>query len=250
VTAIEESSSAADDHSDNSDNDRTESVRPFRRHRRGHDDPKPGSFWKELPILLIAAVVVALLVRTFLLETYWVPSPSMEHTLNVKDRVLVNKLVYDYRDPHRGEVIVFHSPVSWRSDPDETVFVKRTIGVGGDHLVCCDAKGRITVNGQPLDESYLDQDAPHLKSSPDDFNVVVPKGRLWVMGDNRYDSADSRQNYIASNQNIMAATIPVGSVIGRAFVLFWPFGRATWLTVPKTFSHVPDPPPAPATSPK
>ena len=84
--------------------------------------------------------MVALLVRTFLLQTFWVPSPSMEHTLNVKDRVLVNKLVYDFRDPHRGEIIVFNSPLSWRSNPDEKVFVKRVIGVGGDHVVCCDAQ--------------------------------------------------------------------------------------------------------------
>jgi signal peptidase I len=211
---------------------------------------KNSSFWKELPILLAAAVVVAILVRTFLLQTFWVPSPSMEHTLNVKDRVLVNKLVFDYRDPHRGEVIVFNSPISWRNYPDEKVFVKRVIGVGGDHIVCCDANGRITVNGYPLSEPYLNQDAPHLNSSPDPFDIVVPKGRLWVMGDNRYDSADSRQNWLSSNKNIMAATIPVSSVIGRAFVLFWPFSRATWLTVPDTFDHVPDTPPALSASPK
>jgi signal peptidase I len=200
---------------------------------------KHGSFWKELPILLIAAVVVALLVRTFLLQTFWVPSPSMEHTLDVKDRVLVNKVVYDFRDPHRGEVIVFNSPESWRSNPDEKVFVKRVIGVGGDHVVCCDSNGRIMVNGYPLGEPYLDHDAPNPCSSPDHFDIVVPSGRLWVMGDNRYDSADSRQNYLSSNKDITAGTISVKSVIGRAFVLFWPFDRATWLGVPGTFDHVP-----------
>jgi signal peptidase I len=202
---------------------------------------KNGSFWKELPILLVAAVVVAFLVRTFLLQTFWVPSPSMEHTLNVKDRVLVNKLVYDFRDPHRGEVIVFNSPLSWRSNPDEKVFVKRVIGVGGDHVVCCDAKGRITVNGKALDEAYLNHDAPHAQASPDEFDVVVPKGRLWVMGDNRYDSADSRQNYKNTNGDMTASTIDVNAVIGRAFVLFWPFNRFDWLTVPSTYGHVPAP---------
>ena len=115
---------------------------------QSHRKKTNGSFWKELPILLVAAVVVALLVRTFLLQTFWVPSPSMEHTLNVKDRVLVNKLVYDFRDPHRGEIIVFNSPLSWRSNPDEKVFVKRVIGVGGDHVVCCDAQGRITLSAR------------------------------------------------------------------------------------------------------
>lgn len=201
---------------------------------------KNGSFWKELPILLIAAVVVAVLVRSFLLQTFWVPSPSMEHTLNVKDRVLVNKLVYDFRDPHRGEVIVFNSPLSWRSNPDEKVFVKRVIGIGGDHVVCCDTNGKITVNGKELNEPYLNHDAPNTKAAPNDFDVVIPKGRLWVMGDNRYDSADSRQN-LQNSKDINQATIAVNAVIGRAFVLFWPFNRWDWLTVPSTFDHVPSP---------
>jgi signal peptidase I len=199
--------------------------------------------------LLIAAVVVALLVRTFLLQTFWVPSPSMEHTLNVKDRVLVNKLVYDFRDPHRGEIIVFNSPLSWRSNPDEKVFVKRVIGVGGDRVVCCDSQGRITINGKALDEPYLDHDAPHAKAAPNDFNVVVPNGRLWVMGDNRYDSADSRQNLENSN-DINQATIDVDAVIGRAFVLFWPFNRWDWLTVPSTFDHIPSNPNPTASPPR
>lgn len=214
---------------------------------QSHRKKTNGSFWKELPILLVAAVVVALLVRTFLLQTFWVPSPSMEHTLNVKDRVLVNKLVYDFRDPHRGEIIVFNSPLSWRSNPDEKVFVKRVIGVGGDHVVCCDAQGRITINGKPLDEPYLDHDAPHAEAAPNDFDAVVPKGRLWVMGDNRYDSADSRQN-LENSKDINQATIDVDAVIGRAFVLFWPFNRWDWLTVPSTFDHIPSNP-SPAASP-
>ncbi len=201
---------------------------------------KSGSFWKELPILLVAAVVVAFLVRSFLLQTFWVPSPSMEHTLNIKDRVLVNKLVYDFRSPHRGEVIVFNSPLSWRSNPDEKVFVKRVIGVGGDHVVCCDTEGRITVNGKPLNETYVDGDVPHANVAPNPFDIVVPKGRLWVMGDNRYDSADSRQNYQNTN-DIVVSTIDVNAVIGRAFVLFWPFNRFHWLSVPSTYSNVPAP---------
>ncbi len=200
-----------------------------------------GSFWRELPILLGAAIVVAILVRTFVLQTYYVPSQSMEHTLNVNDRVLVNKLAYDFRDPHRGEVIVFNSPVSWRQDPSEKVFVKRVIGTPGDHVVCCDTQGRLTINGVALNETYLNQDQPRPKASPTNFDVTIPAGRLWVMGDNRYDSADSQENYQASQGNIDDATIPIKSVIGRAFVLFWPFGRATWLTVPSTFSKVPSP---------
>src|SRR5258706_8762962 len=114
-----------------------------------------GSFWRELPILLGVAILVAVLVRAFVLQTFFIPSESMEHTLNINDRVLVNKLVYDFRDPHRGEVIVFKSPLSWRSDPSEEDFIKRVIGVGGDHVVCCDAQGRITINGKALNEDYL-----------------------------------------------------------------------------------------------
>ena len=111
------------------------------------------SFWRELPILLGVAIVVAILVRAFVLQTFFIPSESMENTLLINDRVLVNKLVYDFRDPHRGEVIVFTSPEDWRTNPDEKDFIKRVIGTPGDHVVCCDQLGRITVNGKALDET-------------------------------------------------------------------------------------------------
>src|SRR5215470_8428041 len=138
-------------------------------------------FWKELPLLLGVAILVAVLVLAFVLQTFFILSPSMEHTLNINDRVLVNKLVYDFRAPHRGEVIVFTSPVSWRSAPDEKDFIKRVIGVGGDHVICCDSQHRITVNGKPLNETYLDSDdGDNLSASPDPFDITVPKGRLWV----------------------------------------------------------------------
>ena len=203
--------------------------------------PRKSTFWRELPILLGVAIVVAILVRAFVLQTFWIPSESMQHTLNINDRVLVNKLVYDFRDPRRGEIIVFNSPPDWRGDPSETDFIKRVIGVGGDHVVCCDAQHRITVNGKALVESYLDgDDGPNLSASPDAFDITVPQGRLWVMGDNRYHSGDSREQYLRFHGDITRSTISVNAVVGRAFVIFWPFNRASWLSVPGTYDHVPD----------
>ena len=198
---------------------------------------KKGSFWRELPILLGAAIVVAILVRTFVLQTFWIPSRSMEHTLENNDRVLVNKLIYDFRDPHRGEVIVFTSPVDWRQLPNQKEFIKRLIGLPGDH-VTGDNQGHVSVNGVQLDETFVDTDAGVVNTP---FDIVVPPDRLWVMGDNREESADSRYHYETSSHDLTEATIPESSVIGRAFVLFWPFGRATWLSVPSTFDKIPDP---------
>jgi signal peptidase I len=205
--------------------------------------PRRSTFWRELPILLGVAIVVAILVRAFVLQTFYIPSESMEHTLNINDRVLVNKLAYDFRAPRRGEIVVFNSPPSWRGDPSETDFIKRVIGIGGDHVVCCDAKHRLTVNGKPLDEPYLNaDDGPNLAASPDPFDVFVPNGRLWVMGDNRFHSGDSRDQYMHSNKDPFAATIPIDAVVGRAFVIFWPLTRAGWLDVPDTFRDIPNPP--------
>lgn len=201
------------------------------------------SFWRELPILLGVAILVAILVRTFVLQTFYIPSPSMEHTLNIDDRVLVNKLVYDFRSPHRGEVIVFEAPADWRSGPEGEDFIKRVIGVAGDHLVCCDTEGRIVINGQPLDEPYIyTQDGVRDDPAKEPFDVTVPKGRLWVMGDHRSASGDSLEHYERGGGDITEATITEDSVVGRAFVIFWPVGRATWLTVPNTFDKIPDAP--------
>jgi signal peptidase I len=212
---------------------------------------------RELPFLVLTALVLALLVKTFLVQAFFIPSGSMERTLHGctgchGDRVLVNKLVYLVRDPHRGEIVVFKGPPSWQPEfvaarpgnpvtrflheltaalgveaPSNKDFVKRVIGVGGDHVVCCDANGRITVNERALDEPYL---YPGAHPSDQSFDVVVPKGRLWVMGDHRNDSADSR-----AHQNDHLGTIPVSDVIGRAFVRVWPPSRWGMLRVPKTF---------------
>jgi signal peptidase I len=205
-------------------------------------EKRRGSFWRELPILVGVAILVAVLVRAFVLQTFYIPSPSMEHTLNVLDRVLVNKLVYDFREPRRGEIVVFKAPQQWQSGTEGEDFIKRIIAVGGDHVVCCDDKQRITVNGHPLDEPYLYRDADGVQNqaADEEFDVTVPTDRLWVMGDHREASADSLEHWQTS-QNIDEATVKADAIVGRAFTIFWPVNRASWLSVPATFEGVPAP---------
>jgi signal peptidase I len=202
---------------------------------------RKSSFWKELPILLGVAILVAVLVRAFLLQTFYIPSPSMEHTLDIYDRVLVNKLVYDFRSPDRGEIIVFRAPEQWRSGPEGEDFIKRVIGVGGDRVECCDDQKRLRVNGHPLDEPYLFTEGGISDPAADEpFDITVPEGRLWMMGDHRSASGDSLEHW-EQTDDIMVATVPESAVVGRAFVVFWPVGRAKWLSVPEPFESVPDP---------
>ncbi|TDB78915.1 MULTISPECIES: signal peptidase I [unclassified Micromonospora] len=199
------------------------------------------SFWKELPILLGVAILVAVLVRAFVLQTFFIPSPSMENTLKIDDRVLVNKLVYDFRSPHRGEVVVFKAPTSWSGNPNGEDFIKRVIGVGGDRVVCCDA-GKLVINGQRLDEPYIySADGQQDKPADQEFDITVPAGRLWVMGDHRSASGDSLEHWQQSGRDVTEATIPEDRVVGRAFTVFWPVDRATWLSVPKPFDAIPSP---------
>src|SRR4029453_9093453 len=206
---------------------------------------RKGSFWRELPILLGVAILVAVLVRAFVLQTFYIPSPSMEHTLNVLDRVLVNKLVYDFRDPHRGEIVVFKAPQDWQSGTEGEDFIKRIIGVGGDHVVCCDDQQRLTINGHPLSEPYIYRDADGTQDPAADepFDITVPADRLWVMGDHRSASGDSLEHW-EQTQDIQEATIDDNAIVGRAFTIFWPVNRAEWLAVPKEFASIPDAPPA------
>ena len=141
-------------------------------------EKRRGSFWRELPILLGVAILVAVLVRAFVLQTFYIPSPSMEHTLNVWDRVLVNKLVYDFREPRRGEIIVFKAPTDWQSGTEGEDFIKRIIGVGGDHVVCCDDQQRLMINGHSLDEPYIytDADGTQDPAADEQFDITVPAG--------------------------------------------------------------------------
>jgi signal peptidase I len=210
-------------------------------------EKRQGSFWRELPILLGVAILVAVLVRAFVLQTFYIPSPSMQHTLELWDRVLVNKLVYDFREPRRGEIIVFKAPSVWQSGNDGEDFIKRVIGQPGDNVVCCDDQNRLKINGASIDESYVyvESDGTRNQVASQNFDITVPSGRLWVMGDHREASGDSLQHYIDSSSTdeagkINEATVPIDSVVGRAFTIFWPVGRATWLSVPDEFDAIPD----------
>jgi signal peptidase I len=220
---------------------------------------KRGSFARELPFLILIAFLLALLIKAFLVQAFYIPSGSMERTLLIGDRVLVNKLVYRVRSVHRGEIVVFNGKGTGFENaveievpgpsngfervirdvqkllglgaPGEKDFIKRVIGVGGDTVNCCDAQGRVTVNGKPLNEPYIYENSPQTKDDPNrGFHgpVHVPKGQLFVMGDHRGDSSDSRIN----------GTIPESKVIGRAFIRVWPVSRIGLLHVPKTFSNV------------
>ena len=218
--------------------------------------PPPGSIWKELPILIIVAVVLAILLKMFLVQAFFIPSGSMENTLQLYDRVMVNKVVYHLRPIKRGDVVVFNGLDSWTPEvtvagptnpvakalgwaaglvgfapPSETDFIKRVIGIPGDHVVCCDAHGRVTVNGVALNETdYL---YPGVKPSEQPFDITVPAGRLWVMGDHRDMSSDSR----AHLEDPGGGTIPEDKVIGRAFAVIWPVSHWAWLSNPATFDQ-------------
>src|SRR3954452_9355515 len=193
--------------------------RPSDRRRRSMIRRKEMPLWQELPLLLIVAFCLAVLIRTFLVQAFYIPSGSMEKTLLVKDRVLVNKVVYDMRDPLRGEIVVFRGTDNWApevsepvsnsfvaklgrtvgdlvgvSRPGERDFIKRVIGLPGDKVACCDDKGRITVNGEPVDEPYVQENSPLDLNQPPNPNqctsrrfteITVPADEMFVMGDHR-----------------------------------------------------------------
>ncbi len=234
-----------------------------------------GSFVREMVVLFAVALTIALLIKTFVVQPFFIPSASMEDTLLIGDKVLVNKLVYHLRPIERGDIVVFNGDGSWNpptaqtppshnpvvrlydatlgrlfhairglfGTPTEQVdFIKRVIGLPGDHVVCCNAAGQITVNGVPLHErSYL---IPGAQPSQGAFNIVVPPGRLWVMGDNRPQSSDSRLHdcaYTYMRPTCVSydrdGTIPESKVIGRAFLIVWPPSRFRTLSIPSTFSQ-------------
>jgi signal peptidase I len=249
------------------------SAAPGAAGRRGRHGTAPvkarrrRSLWRELPVLIVIALLIALLIKTFVVQAFFIPSGSMENTLEIGDKILVNKLVYHFRSIQPGDIVVFDGAGSWNPEPaahpssnpvvraydatlkplfeavaglfgtapGQTDYIKRVIGVPGDHVVCCNAQGLVTVNGVALHEqSYLypgetPSEAPAGYSGR--FNIVVPPGRLWMMGDNRAVSDDSRLRQSDPGHG----TIPESSVIGRAFMIVWPPSRWRILPLPSTF---------------
>ena len=237
---------------------RTERVSQEKRRRtRGL-----GLFIRDILVIFLAAIIISVGIKTFLIRSFYIPSGSMEDTLQIDDRIIVNELVPNAVPLQRGDVVVFKDPGGWLtprpaeeqnpvvaaldwflsvvglSAPDSNDhLIKRVIGLPGDTVECCNAFGQMSVNGMPLDEPYLKLPPGVTKVSGDDFEVTVPKKSLWVMGDNRYDSKDSRYNREQPGNGF----VPTENVVGRAFLISWPVGHWSWLdNYPTVFDGVQD----------
>ena len=220
-----------------------------------------GRFLRDAVIIVVAALVVSFLIKTFLIRSFFIPTESMEATLIRDDRIIVSQLTPEVFELNRGDIIVFVDPGGWLSqqsgvsedDPlsrilngisvfvglsslnDEQHLVKRVIGLPGDRVVCCDDLGAMSVNGVALTETYVQLPQGVSKVSSNDFDVTVPDDALWVMGDNRYNSADSRRNMDKPGGGF----VPLENVVGRAIVISWPQERWTWLgNYPPVFSEI------------
>jgi len=221
-----------------------------------------GAALREFVVVVAMALALSFVVKTWLVQAFYIPSGSMEDTLVLNDRVVVNKLVPDVVDVQRGDVVVFQDPGDWLSavpevshgplrdgvervlsfvgllpDTSDNHLIKRVIGLPGDHIVCCDAQGRLTVNGVPLTEPYV---KPGDVASSITFDITVPAGKVWVMGDHRSDSEDSR--FHDPDGTGEQGSVPIADITGRAVAKVWPLDRAGWLSRPETtFTDVPAP---------
>ena len=220
-----------------------------------------GRFLRDAAIIVVAALVVSFLIKTFLIRSFFIPTESMEATLIRDDRIIVSQLTPEVFELNRGDIIVFVDPGGWLSqqsgvsedDPlsrilngisvfvglsspnGEQHLVKRVIGLPGDRVVCCDDLGAMSVNGVALTETYVQLPQGVSKVSSNDFDVTVPDDALWVMGDNRYNSADSRRNMDKPGGGF----VPLENVVGRAILISWPQERWTWLgNYPPVFSEI------------
>ena len=232
--------------------------RPDERPSRGRSAWR---FIRDILLILLAAIVISFLIKTFLIRSFYIPSESMQDTLLVNDRIIVNELEPKLVPISHGDIVVFKDPGGWlppgtaTTEPNGVAaffdwalsivgltapdsndhLIKRVIGVPGDVVACCNAYGQMTVNGVPLDEPYLKLPPGVTKVSKDDFSVTVPKNSLWVMGDNRYNSADSRYNRDKPGNGF----VPYDDVVGRAVLISWPIDRWTLLdNYPVVFSGV------------
>jgi len=232
----------------------------------------PGRALRETVLLLAVAILLALVVKTFFVQSFYIPSESMEPGLVVNDRILVQKPSYWTGEPQRGDVIVFDDPGDWLSGlqnpqpqnlfarglskiglyPTGGHLVKRVIGVEGDVIVCCDKEGRLSVNGQPIDESGYLLEQKSGKKKPCNGPMIrscdwiagpVPKDSLFVMGDNRANSADSSVHICRRRVDCdpEEGYVPVDLVVGKVFALAWPPGRAELIGRADSFEDVPDP---------
>lgn len=246
----------------------TEQTAPAEPTRSASEAPERRRGWlyflRDVLIIVLIAVLVSFLVKTFVVRSFYIPSGSMEDTLLVNDRILVDEITPRFGGYDHGQIIVFRDPGGWLppssaeprpaiveavdwllslvglSAPDsDDHLVKRIIGLPGDHVVCCNAIGQITVNGVPIDETdYLKLPSGESAASGDPFDVVVPEGSLWVLGDNRYRSKDSRYNQDQPGQGF----VPIDNVVGRAFLVTWPLDRFGMLDFhPEVFAGVPAP---------
>ncbi len=227
-------------------------------------------FWAETGLLLVIAVVLALVIKTFFVQAFYIPSSSMRPGLVVDDRILVQKVSY-WLDgtPERGDIVVFEDPGGWLSPAEDAGptspltqalakiglyptgghLVKRVVGVAGDTIVCCDKQGRISINGVPVDESGFVApqrlcDGPMPSGGSCDWTSgPVPDGSLFVMGDNRNASADSSVHLCLNARSGCDpddAFVPTSLVTGKVFALAWPLGRAHVISRPDAFADVPD----------
>ncbi len=207
--------------------------------------------WQESILLIVTAMVMAVVVKTFFLQAFYIPSESMEPTMRPDDKILVQKVSYWTGDVDRGDIVVFDDPGGWLDAADsrrasngvqrglEAVglfptgghLIKRVVGVGGDSVQCCDDDGKVTVNDTPLDEPYLLDETVN-RDQP--FNIKVPKGYLFVMGDNRNNSADSRAHLGDPGGGFISQE----AVVGKAWVRVWPLGRAGFIGGSDTFDAV------------
>ncbi|AJT41215.1 signal peptidase I [Psychromicrobium lacuslunae] len=248
-----------------------ESANPSKQPKKAKKPSGPLSWLKEIAIVIVIALVLSFLLKTFLFRAFVIPSESMQNTLQVEDRIFINELVPRPFALQRGDVVVFKDTQGWLAGdqsitqakatnwfqdvlvfiglmPDESQqhLVKRVIGMAGDHVICCDAQGRITVNGQPLDEPYLFPGSENAAGLNATFDVVVPAGKIWVMGDNRNNSADSRFHQNLASQGF----IDLNDVEGTATVIAWPLNRWSFIgNYPDTFRNVPAPSSTPVSSP-